>query len=103
MQVEVVVVASNFIIIVCIQFFFSRVLVVALLDCLRFVSCGGIKLGMMAAINVLVEAKNDVRAALLESRRRVRGREGSRRIRTPYARQSTGHCQPSVPSSISIK
>ena len=65
--------------------------VVALRDCLRFVSCGGIELGMMAAINVLVEAKNDVRAALLESRRRrVRGREGRRRIRTPYARQSTG-------------
>ena len=50
------VVASNFIIIVCIQFF-SRVLVVALLDCLRFVSCGGIKLGMMAAISVLVGGK----------------------------------------------
>ena len=51
------VVASNFIIIVCIQFFFSRVLVVALLDCLRFVSCGGIKLGMMAAISVRVGGK----------------------------------------------
>jgi hypothetical protein len=73
-------------------FFF--LVVAALLDCLPFVSCGGIKFGTMAVISVRVEAKNDARCATGLEEESTDGREGGWFVLRTQAKQPC--CQEAV-------